>query len=403
MSSVGVTASGSTEITVAAPVTTPATAAQILAAMAVLSGVLTDYNSGSQIRTMAEAQGSVNEMQGIWAQAQAFQALIYGALSLFNIQPGQAVAATGIVSFQTAQSGTLPPASQSVPIPAGTIVQTNGGIQYVTTVAAVLIAGATSINVAIQAVTPGSAGNTPIGSVVNIVSGLNYPLFVTNAAAIAGGADAPPLSSSLAQFAALVASIGLSTPLAIADAAIGVTFGAETCQYSTVYEPWIAAGTGVGSGTAGWNLIIDNGLGTASSGLVNAVNNVINGGTVNGASNASGPIGYRDAGVPYNILAVTGVAAAVGVSGTLANVNNAVVVANAISAAVSGYFVLPFGTPAEQAQLSASVANSVAGQLTSLVVSLAAASGGGSVATLLPSASGRIYLGSIALNLVSGS
>ena len=243
MSSAG--ASGSTEITVAAPPTTPSVAAQILATMAALSGVLTDYNSGSQIRTMSEAQGSVNEEQGIWAQAQAFQALVYGALSLFGIEPGTATPATGTVSFQTAQSGTLPPASQTVPIPAGTIVQTNGGIQYATVVAASLVSGATQINVAIEAVNVGAAGNTPVGSVVNIVSGLTYPLFVTNAAAITGGADAPPLSAALGEFAALVGSIGLSTPTAIADSAIGLTFGAETCQYSTVWEPWIAAGSGL--------------------------------------------------------------------------------------------------------------------------------------------------------------
>lgn len=396
-------ASGSTEITVAAPPTTPGVAAQILAAMAALTGVLTDYNSGSQIRTMAEAQGSVNEEQGIWAQAQAFQALVYGALSLFGITPGTATAATGIVTFATSAGGSPPAASQNVPIPAGTIVQTNGGIQYATITPAVLVAGASSINIGIQAINPGAAGNAPIGSVVNIVSGLTYPLFVNNAAAITGGADAPPLSSALGEFAALVASIGLSTPTAIADSAIGVVFGAETCQYSTVYEPWIAAGTGVGSGTAGWNLIIDNGLGTASSGLVNAVNSKINGGTSGGASNASGAIGYRDAGVPYNILAVSGTPAYVGVSGTLVNVNNAVVVANAINAAVSGYFTLPFGTPGEQAQLSASVANSVAGQLSALVVSLSTSASGASIPTMTVSPSGRIILSSINLSLVSGS
>jgi hypothetical protein len=400
MSSSGVAASG---ITVAAPPSTAAAASQILATMAALSGVLTDYNPGSQARTMSEATGSVVEEQGIWAQAQAVQALVYSALSLFNISQGSSTYSVGTVTFSTSNGGSPPPSSINVPIPVGTIVQTNGGVQFATTTAATLVAGASSINVSVQAVQPGLASNVPIGAIVQIVSGLTAPLFVNNAAPTAGGANIPPLSDALAQFSAEISSIGLSTPVAIANAAIGVAFNAETVQYSTVFEPWIAAGSGAGSGTAGWNLIIDNGTGTASSGLINNVNLKLLGGTVSGASNASGAFGYRDAGVPYNIYAVTGTYALVSISGTLFNYNNSGTVSGAIAAAVSGYFTLPFGANAERSFIDAAVANSVAGQLSSLSVQLAQSGIGTPVDLITVSPSGRILLRSLSISLASGT
>ena len=392
-------ASGSTTITLAAPPTTADVTSAVLATMAALSGVLTDYNSGSQIRTMTESVGSVIEQQGVWAQALAYQALAYSALSLFGITAGQAVPAAGIVTFSTSSSGVPPPASQNVPIAAGTIVQTNGGVQFTTTTAVTLTAGAGSINVPVQAVIPGSAGNAPIGAVVSIVNGLVYPLFVTNAAAMTGGADAPSIATSLAQFTAAVAAIGLSSPVAIANAAIGVSYGSESVAFASLFEGWIAAGSGAGSGTAGWDLYIDNGTGTASSGLIAAVNTKLTGGTVGGASNAGGAIGYRDAGVPYKIYAVTPTSAYVLVSGDLLPSANASLVSGAIAAAVSGYFTLPFGTSAEQANIAAASANAGADQLSSISVTLSTTLSGSGVSSISVSPSGRIVLGNLSVVL----
>lgn len=393
--------SSSGEISLAAPPNTFTLASEILASMAALSGVATDYNEGSQIRTFAEATGAVGEQQSVWSQALAYQAMVYGALQLFNITPNVAIAASGMVTFQTSASGSPPPASQNVPIPAGTLVQTNGGTQFVTSAAATLLSGTGAINVPVIAVVSGSAGNVPATAIANIVTGLIYPLFVTNANRTTGGTDAESASAALARFAAAVGAIGLSSPVAIADAAIGVTVGNESVIFSTLYEPWIAAGSGAGSGQAGWQLYIDNGSGTASSGLIAAVNSKLTGGTVSGASNASGATGYRDAGVPYNIFAVTPTVANVGVSGiavpgaTIANLNQTV------ENAVNAYFTLPFGTAAQQAAIAAEVANSVFGQLSSLTVSLYTS--GGPLTSVTTSPSGRVTLGTLAVSIVSGS
>lgn len=387
-------------ITVAAPPTTAGAASQLLALMAALSGTLTDYNTGSQIRTQSEAIGSVVEQQGIWAQAEAFQALVYSAMSLFGITAGQAVAASGVVTFSTSSAGTPPPATQNVSIPAGTIVQTTGGIQFQTTTAATLSAGLGSINIPVTAVVAGAAGNVPAGAINTIISGLTYPLYVTNAAATANGADAQSAAQSLALFASQVAAIGLSSPVAIANAAIGVNYGAESVVYSSLYEPWITAGAGAGSGTAGWDLYIDNGTGTASSGLIAAVVSKLTGGTVSGASNASGAIGYRDAGVPYNVYAVTPTTANVAVSATVVSGTGLVaLVSGAIATAVSGYFTLPFGAQAEQSQISAAISNAILGNITALTVALTYASGGGSVDAVTTSPSGRVILGTLTQTL----
>lgn len=392
-------ASGSPTITVAAPPTTAGVASQILASMAALSGILTDYNSGSQIRTIAESVGATVEEQGIWAQALAYQALTYSALSLFGIMPGQPVPASGVVTFMTSVSGSVP-ASVDVPIPAGTLVATNGGVQFQTSTAVTLSAGLSSIDIPVAAVIPGSLGNVPIGSIIVLISGLTYPLFVSNAAATGGGADAPSVANSLALFTATVASIGLSTPVAIANAAIGVTYGAETVQYSTLYEPWIVAGSGAGSGQALWQLYLDNGTGTASSGLIAAVDAKLRGGTTtSGSSNASGAIGYRDAGVPYQIFAVTPTFAVVAVTGGLAPGASPTLVSGAIQQAVSGYFTLPFGASADQANIAAAVANSALGNLDALIVSLYASGSGTPLTVLTTSPSGRIVLGSLSVSV----
>lgn len=281
------------------------------------------------------------------------------------------------------------------------------GIQFQTLLPATIPVSGTSVNVAVAAVVPGSAGNVQAGLINTIVTGLVYPLTVTNALATTSGANAQTPAQALAVFTATVASIGLSSPVAIANAAIGVVASgtSEVVKYSTVFEPWAAAGSGAGSGTAGWTLYIDNGTGTASSGLIAAVTAKLNGATTaSGASNPStgSGIGYRDAGVPFAVSAVVPTVAVVTVSGTVLNTAQAAV-SGAIVTAIGNYFTLPFGAPAEQGQIAAAALNSANGQLTSLVVSLYASGSASGVATLTPSISGKVILGSLSIYLSGGT
>lgn len=358
--------------TVAAPPSTEDTASTELAVMAATTGVATDFNKGSQIRTQAESIGAVVELQGASVLALAIQAIAYSAMGLFSITPNGAIPAVGTVTMSTAAGTLPPPATQAVQIPQGTLLQTQGGIQVTTTQLVTLLQGSGSIQVPVQAVIAGVGGNVPAGSLTQLVSSLTYPLVVTNAAPLTNGADAETPAQALSRVAAKMASVAGGSPVGIANSVIGVQASgtSETVLYSTVYEPWIAAGSGPGSGTAGFTLFIDNGSGTASSALIAAATSVLNG------NQLTGKIGSRDAGMPFGVQAVQPVFAAVSVVGTLNSFGVQTTVAAAITKAVNAYFAsLQFCVDqtqfAESSVLSAQVSNAAIGTLSSLQVTLA--------------------------------
>ena len=370
--------SGSLTPTVAAPPTAIQASVDMLALMAGLSGVVTDYNSGSQVRTLVESVGAVLDMEGTGAVALVLQGMAYGAMGLFGITSGAATYATGFVTWATAfPTSGAPAATQPVGIPVGALVQTPGGITFSALTSGLLASGTTSVTLPAIAVLPGAAGNIQASGISGQpLTPLGYPLSVANAAAFSGGQAAPQLSQSLALFTAKAGSLGLASPYAIANAVIGLGIaGGETVQFSTVYEPWIAAGSGAGSGTAGFTIFVDNGTGSASSGLLAAVTSRATGNA------ASGQSGYRPAGVPFGVSGVIPVNATVTVSGTLTpGFSNPSAASSAATTAVQTYFNgLAFNVPATQPQIAAAVVNAALGYFTSISVSLFYASGGSSV------------------------
>ena len=363
----------SSTITIPSPPNTTTVAANILSYMAAQSGVVTDYNIGSQIRTNSEAIGSVEELQGISAQAQAFQAMVYSAYSAFGIYPLTAQPATGTITFLTGTGSNPPPASQAVLIPAGTIVATIGGTQFNTTQAVTLLQNSTSISAPIVAVAGGTSGNTSANTITQIVTGLPYALFCTNYAATTGGQNAESASQTLARFTAAVAAIGLGTPVAIANSAIGVTVSGtgETVKYSSVYEPWITQVQNNQTVVPGFDLFIDNGSGSASNTLLSLVTAKLNG--VVGSLDA---LGNRPAGVPYVVSGVTPLYSSVVVSGTIIDGSSSTVLTNSAVSAINTYYAsVGFASTISQSQLTAAVANSVSPSISSLSVVLINASG----------------------------
>ena len=392
--------------TVAAAPTTTATATGLLAMMAALTGQATDYNQGSQIRTLAESIGAVVAQEGVAGQALALQALAYGAMSLFGIQPPAATFSTVPVIFATSMPvSSAPNAPQAVAIPSGTLVQTNGGVQFATTAAATLASGTNSITVGAVATTAGSIGNIASGAITGApLTSIGYPLYVTNATAAVGGANAGSPSTSLALFTAKVASLGLSSPVAIANAVVGVTASGtgETVAFAGLYEPWVAAGSGAGSGTAGFTLYVDNGAGNSSAALLAAVQAWITG------SNALNQSGYRPAGVPFTVSGATAVYATVGVSGTLLPglfPNAASSVTAAITSSVQAYFNSIGIAPAAayQPRVAASVADAGMGAFSSLTVSLFYSGSATAVPVVSGSTGTRVILSSLSVNVSVGS
>lgn len=396
--------SGSLTPTVAATPNTVQVATQLLALMASLNGAPTDYNEGSQIRTLSEAIGAVTEIEGVGSQALAFQALLYGAMSAFGIQQPSGTVATGTVTFTTSiPVSAAPIAPQSVPIPINTLLQSTGGVQFETTAAATLASGTASVNVPIQAVQTGANGNLVAGAILGTPqTSLGYPLFVINNSPTGGGSDPGSFSSALAQFTSKVNSIGLSSPVAVANAVIGVVSSGtgETVQFSSVYEPWIAAGSGAGSGTAGFTLYVDNGTGTASPSLLAAVTAWING-SVN--ANQSG---YRPAGVPYIVSATTAVYATAVVSGVLfpGLLATGSVVSSVTSGIVNYFSALGIAPAAAyQSQVAAEASDAALGAFQSLTASIFYSGSATPVTVVSGGVGTRVILASLSVNIQTGS
>jgi hypothetical protein len=270
-----------------------------------------------------------------------------------------------------------------------------------------LTAGSSGVAAPAVATVAGLSGNVAASGVSQLITPLSYPLFPVNPNPMSGGANAGTYLQALAQFAAKVRSIGLSSPGAIANAAYGVTASgsSETVLYATCYEPWIAAGSGAGSGVAGYSVYIDNGAGTASSGLTAAVTAVLNGGMASGATNAGAAqgVGFRPGGVPYNVYAVTPTVANVSVSGVVSSLTTVSAVQAAFQQAASGYFTLPFGATAVQAILAATIGNAAAGLMQSLTVNLTASGSSTPVSGVGCLPYGRVILGMLSLNLTQGT
>jgi hypothetical protein len=221
-----------------------------------------------------------------------------------------------------------------------------------------------------------------------LISSVGYPLSVTNPNALSGGAPAATASNALALFTAKSNALGLASPVAIANAVIGVTgLAGETVQYSSIFEPWLAAGSGVGSGQAGFTVFVDDGTGSASSTLLSNVGAFITGSQVSGQS------GYRPAGVPFGVSGVVPLYVSVGVTGTLMpGFALATSVTSVATTQINDYFQQQgFGPTIEQAQLAAITANAALGFFTSLTVSLAL-TGSTAVQTVTGGPSNRVIL-----------
>lgn len=375
-------------------------ATNLLAAMAALTGVNTDIVVGSQIRTLAETIGAVTEESGIANQALAFQALAYSAMSLFGIQLTQSIPASGLVTFATSLTlSGAPVASQAVLIPSGTLVQTNGGVQFATVANAVLASGTSSVIVGAIATTAGSVGNVASGAIAGQpLNGLGYPIYAVNTASMTGGSNAGTQSQALANFTSKSQSLGLSSPVAVANSVIGLVASGtgEVVNYASVYEPWIAAGSGAGSGTAGFTLYVDNGTGAASPTLLAAVTSYINGSVTQGLS------GYRPVGVPYQVSGATPVYCTVAVTGVLeAGLLSSGSVAATMTSGITSYFNSIGFQPAAayQPQIAGVAADSAASSFSSLTVNLFYSGSGSAVPVVTGAVGTRVILAGISLNL----
>lgn len=247
------------------------------------ASVTLDFTVGSVLRAIVEAVAGVV----MWLQYLVLQvlAMTRAATSTgadldswyadFGFTRLPAVAAHGNVTFTRFATGGIGLVN------AGVQVLTADGTQTFTVVADTtnpawspalngyyMAAGTGSVTVAVQAVTPGAAGNALANTVTLIGSGGATADQVTNASAFAGGIDAETDAAFRARFALYIAGLRMGTLAAIKAAVAGVQQGltvniVENYDGSNVWTPGLLT------------ITVDDGSGSPSVALLAKVSAAI--------------------------------------------------------------------------------------------------------------------------------
>ncbi len=285
-----------------------------------------DFSIGSVLLAMAEAQGQT----GIWLQSLILQVLAWtraqtstgSALDLWLAQFGftrlQGVASSGSVNL-----GALTAPVSPVPIPVGSLVQTLTGVKFVTTAAATLPAGSTSVSVPVTAVLQGTGGNVDAGAISQIVSAIPGIDTVTNPVAFANGVDPESDTAVRTRFVNYIATIQKGTTLAVTAAVQGVQQGLTF----NLIEFQLQNGTAT---PAYFYVVVNNGTGNPPSSLLSTIYNAID--------------AVRAAGVQFNVYAPTAVTVTTSMSVTIAAGYQLSAIQAAITTAIDDYIAtIPIG------------------------------------------------------------
>lgn len=258
-----------------------------------ISSTLTDFNDGSVLSnifdTISEEIGSyvyVN-LQDLYDNlfiATASGAGLDARVADFTLVRKQASSAEGQVIFSRAT-----PYNQDFLIPIGTVVQTQStdtvqGVQFQTIEDKTLAANELSVIINVEAIQSGIAGNinsNSISVILNPPAGIET---VTNTEIFTGGTDIETDDELRARVPLFLQSLARGTITAIEAVSLSVT-GVKNI---TIIEP--DPPTGV------FNVLVDDGTGSATSTLIREVKNAINGlGTYETA--------YRPIATQANVLA----------------------------------------------------------------------------------------------------
>lgn len=265
-------------------------------AMQGVSSVVLDFNTGSDWLALIESNSGL----ALWLQSLATYLLGVARLQtshgqdvdtfvqqfgLTRLPPTPASAADGATfsRFTATQQAVIPsglydPSTNTI-TPGGAVVSAaTNGISYMVYAdtdnlyydplqnSYVIPVNITSISVPIVALTPGAIGNVISNEITTINSSLIYIDNVTNTQPITNGQDAESDSALRVRFVLYLDSLSKATKQALAAATLAVT-GVK--RYELVENKDIA-----GNEQLGFFIdVIDDGTGSASSGLLQAVSN----------------------------------------------------------------------------------------------------------------------------------
>lgn len=309
------------------------------AAIQARAAALLDFSVGSILRALAEANAAI----GVWLQSLAIYILSLTRASTssgvdldswmadFGMKRLSAAAAVGQVTFSRYSSG----AAGLVPI--GSQVQTADRTQtftvmvdaehssYSATLGGYTLAvGVTSVAVPVRANAVGGSGNVVAGTITVIygsVPGIDY---VTNVAAMTGGADAESDAALRARFSTRIAGLSQGVDASVASAIADLQLGV---QWSVVQNLTLS-----GAYKSGFFYVVaDDGTGMPSSDLINAVTAAID--------------RVRPLGIEFAVYSPTVIDAIVSMTVTVDATYNAATVRGQVGAALQQYInTLPLGS-----------------------------------------------------------
>jgi uncharacterized phage protein gp47/JayE len=295
-----------------------------------------DFTIGSIFVALAEAQGQT----AMWLQSLILQVLAWtraqtstgSALDLwlaqFNFTRLPGVAASNSVTFGANTAPTSP-----VPIPIGTTVQTPAGIRFITTAAATLATGQTSVSVPVSAVLSGTTGNVNANTITQFVTAVPGIDTVTNPTAFTNGVNPESDAAVRSRFVTYFASIQKGTKLAVTAAVLGVQQG---LTYKLV-EFQTKAGV---AQVAYFYVVVNDGTGNPSSTLLQTIYNAID--------------AVKAAGIQFNVYGPTAVTVNIGMTVSIAAGYQFSAVQSAIETAIDQVIAaLPIGGTLYWSQLYA--------------------------------------------------
>lgn len=196
------------------------------------------------------------ELRNLWtgilgAYLQTYISLAVGAsldlaVDILGMSRKVGVKAIGEATF----SRTTPAPGGGITIPAGTVIATESGIQFVTDVTTSIPAGQTSITVAITATSAEAEGNVAANTIETIISTLTGVDSVTNAAPTTLGADLESDAALRARALANPALRGKGTINAIQSQLAQISTAAHVLQNTdkdTTADDEFHNGTGTGT------------------------------------------------------------------------------------------------------------------------------------------------------------
>lgn len=271
--------------------------ARMIAWLAGVQTKITDFSPGGKTRTKIDAIALELEQQDYHFYRAVTQAIPIALYRAFNFPPLAAIRATGSVVFTA-----LAAPGANVAIPIGTRISTVGTETatekvYETTAAATLLAGQTTVTVAISAAVTGRTGNTGVGTITNIKTSISGIDSVSNPSAVTNGADRESEADRAARFRDYIATIKRGTAAALEYAA-----KTATLSVGTEITERVTNALSVDHEDGGFvDLFIYNGVGSPSAQLIARTQQIIDGYSEGGVKIP----GYKAAGIIATVLAVT--------------------------------------------------------------------------------------------------